>query len=216
MAGVLLLLAWRADHYLSSFRDDVTLWEATAPTCPTSGVCREGFGAALVAQSQIERGINELIRSVEIRPHPEVLSRLGDAYTLHARDYRQAIIAYELAIQQAVAAPESYYPVEMYAKLARAHMMAGAAGSAARAIQAGRAINPNDPYLLVAESFYQAFQGDRDASRKAVRAAMSAASYAPPPGTSGVPRFLYTYWNDPVGVGRLMAFHSGAQSEAAY
>ena len=215
MAGVLVLLAWRADGYLPVFRNDLTLWEATAETCPTSGICHEGLGAALLEDRQIERGINELIRAVEIRPNPESFSRLADAYTLHARDYRQAIIAYDLALEQAVASPEIYYPVELYAKLARVHLMAGNSEQAARALQAGRETNPLDPYLLVVEAFYHSSQGNREASLRALQTALAVTGHVPTAETSGVPQFLYTYWGEPAGVGRLMAFLNAPSGETA-
>lgn len=215
LAGALLLLAWRADAYLPVFRNDLTLWEATAPTCPTSGICREGFGAALLEDHQIERGMNEMIRAVELRPHPEVFGRLADAYTLQARDYPQAIRAYNLAIQQATAAPELYSSVEFYAKLARAYLMAGNRELAAQALQAGRAANPLDPYVLVVESFYQSSQGNREKSLRSLQAALAVTGHVPTAETTGVPAFLYTFWGNAADVGRLLRFLTAEPGQTA-
>jgi protein O-mannosyl-transferase len=206
MAGVLLVLAWRADSYLPVFRNDLTLWEKTVETCPTSSACHGILGSSLLADNQIERGINELIRSVEIRPSPDNFSRLADAYTLQARDYRQAIIAYNLALGQAAAAPERYSPVELYAKLARVHLMAGDPQQAAQALQAGRESNPLDPYLLVVDSFYQSSQGNREASLHSLQTALAVTGQLPTAETTGVPQFLYDYWGNAADVGRLLAF----------
>src|SRR4029077_17686845 len=71
MILILAILAWRTADHLPVFRDDLTLWEATAVTCPTSATCHAGLGQALLDNNQIEQGVKELIRTVEIRPSPD-------------------------------------------------------------------------------------------------------------------------------------------------
>src|ERR1019366_643263 len=76
MVTVLVLLVWRTETYLPVFRNDLTLWESTAKTCPTSAACHAGLGSALIDDHQIERGVTELIRAIEIRPSPDYLGWL--------------------------------------------------------------------------------------------------------------------------------------------
>jgi hypothetical protein len=210
MIAALLLLVWRTETYLPAFQNNLTLWEATAKTCPTSAICHAGLGTALLEENQIERGMNELIRAVEIRPTPENLGRLGDAYTLNARDYRQAIIAYNMALEGGGASSATYSDVELYAKLARAHLMAGNLEEAGKAVQAGRAINANDPYLLIVSSFYESSRGNREAAIEALRGALSATGL-----TSGIPAFIHTYWGNAADVGRLIAYLNARPTESA-
>jgi tetratricopeptide (TPR) repeat protein len=207
MACVLLVLGWCSGTYLPVFQNNLTLWEATAKTCPTSAICHAGLGSALLEDGQIERGMSELIQAVQIRPVPENLERLGDAYSNFARDYRQAIIAYDMAIEQA-SGPSARGSSELYAKLARVHLMAGNRELASEALQAGREADPLDPYVLVTESFYQSTRGDRERSLQSLRTALAVTGHVPTAETSGVPRFLYAYWGNAADVGRLLAFLS--------
>jgi tetratricopeptide (TPR) repeat protein len=201
MVSALLLLVWRTETYLPAFRNNLTLWEATAKTCPTSAICHAGLGTALLEENQIERGMNELIRAVEFRPTPENLGRLGDAYTLNARDYRQAVIAYNMALEKGGASSATYSAVELYAKLARAHLMSGNLEEAGKAVEAGRAVQPNDPYLLIVSSFYESSRGNREAALDALRRALSATGL-----NSGIPALIHTYWGNAADVGRLIAY----------
>jgi hypothetical protein len=206
LACALMVLAWRTGTYLPVFETNLTLWEATAKTCPTSAICHGGLGTALLEAGQVERGVRELIRAVEIRPTPENLGRLGDAYTVSTRDFRQAIVAYNLALEQGGAASSTYSSIELYARLARAHLMAGNHADAGMAIEAGRRINPQDPYLLVVESFYHSAQGNHEAALRVLQTALVSTGYTPTDETTGVARFLQLYWGNAADVGRLLAF----------
>ena len=206
MASVLLVLGWHSGTYLPVFQNNLTLWEATAKTCPTSAICHAGFGSALLEDGQIERGMGELIQSVQIRPVSENLERLGDAYSNYARDYRQAIIAYTMAIEQTNGSSARGAPSELYAKLARVHLMAGNRELGTQALQAGREADPLDPYVLVADSFYQSTLGDREKSLHSLQTALAVTGHVPTAETTGVPQFLYIYWGNAADVGRLLAF----------
>ena len=206
MASLLLGLGWYSGTYLPVFQNNLTLWEATARTCPTSAICHAGYGSALLEEGQIERGMQELIRAVEIRPVPENLERLGDGYSNYARENRQAAIAYNLAIEQANGSSAQGASSELYAKLARVHLMAGNRELATQALEAGREADPLDPYVLVADSFYQSTQGDREKSLHSLQTALAITGHAPTAGTTGVPQFLYGYWGNAADVGRLLAF----------
>ena len=207
MGCVLLIFVWRTENRLPVFRNDLTLWEATAKTCPNSATCHTALGWALLLDNQIERGAKELIRAVEIRPDADSLERLGGAYTLGLGDFRKAIIAYKMAL----AAGGSSSPTEdVYAKLARASLLAGNMQEAGSAIQAGYQINPNAPFLLVVSSFFQWKQGNLQEARRALRTALVITDQ-----TSGTAQFIYSYWGDVAEVGRLLSDLRAHQAETA-
>lgn len=198
LAIALLLIAysWEIHAHLPIWRNDQVLWEATAATCPTSAYCHSNFGLALLQVGQTERGVKELIRSVEIRPAPRYLIPLGDAYTLSLADYRQALIAYNMALQEGGRSMGA----EFYAKLARAFIKSGNLEQAQRAVDAGAQVDPSDPTLLVINGFLQWKLGKFPLALNSLRKSLAVTGQ-----TSNPSGFFYHYWGDPAEVGRLIS-----------
>lgn len=196
MGAVLIAFAWHTHHHLPLWRGDLVLWEATTQTCQTSAYCHANLGLSLLQEGKTERGVKELIRAVEIRAAPRYLIDLGDAYTLSARDYRQAVIAYKMAFESR----GPYLTAEFYAKMARAYVLEGELDKAARAIQTGLQINRGEPTLWVINSFLQWKRGDWEEARQSLRRALVMTGQ-----TSNAAGFIYHYWGDPAEVGRLLA-----------
>jgi len=196
MALALLIFSWRTENHLPVFRDDLTLWEATAITCPTSAMCHSGLGEAFLQDNQVERGVKELIRAVEIRPTYEYLFPLGDAYAFNLGDYRQAIIAYNMALQGG--GPSSLRE-ELYAKLARSYLLTGQLEEAGRAIQEGIKSNPNNPFLLVDGIFLEWKRGNWQEARISLHRVLPLADQ------SGIIRYIYSYWANAAEVSRLLS-----------
>lgn len=193
---ILVVYAWHTQSHLPVWKNDLVLWEATAKTCMTSSYCHANLGEALLQAGLTERGVKELIRAVEIRPTPRYLVYLGDAYTLSLGDYRQALIAYSMALEQG----GPYTKADFYAKLARVYLLAGHPEQAGRAIQAGWKMNANEPSLLVINGFLQWKQGNLQEARNSLRKALIITGQ-----TSNPAAFIYRYWGDPAEVGRLIA-----------
>ena len=142
--------------------------------------------------------MRELIRAVEIRPLPPYLSMLGDAYTVSVGDYRQAIIAYQLAMEKGD--HPAVRKEDLYAQMARAYVLAGNLEDAGRSIQASREINPDSPFLLVVDSFYEWKRGNWPEARRSLLRALSLTNQ-----TYAIGKFLYIYWGNADDVGRLLA-----------
>ena len=207
MVFVLLILAWRTEVRLPTFQNNVTLWEDTVQSCQTSAPCHAGLGYSLLEDRQVERGVREIIRAVEIRPLPRYLSMLGDAYTVHVGDYRQAIIAYQMAMN---GEHSSVKKEVLHAQIARAHVMAGNLEEAGRSIQASRAINPDSPFLLVVDAFYEWQRGNLQPARQSLLRALSLTHQ-----TNAIGKFLYVYWGNAADAGRLLADLRPQPSEIA-
>jgi len=203
MIAVLLLFAGWTQNHLPVWKNNLTLWESTVPTCMTSAYCHVNFGLALLEDGQIERGMPEMIRAVELRPSPTFLERLGDAYTLGVGDYRQAVIAYRMAVEKAGNDPGT----EVYAKLARAHLLAGNLQEAERAIQDGKRVNPNDPTLWVIDGVLQWKLGNWEEARLSLRRSLAMTGR-----TSNAAGFIYQYWPNAAEVGKLLSDLRSAQS----
>jgi len=196
MSALVIALAWRTDRHVPVWTNDLTLWAATTQTCMTSPYCHLNLGLALLQNRQTERGIQELIRAVEIRPTPRYLMYLGDAFTMSARDYRLALIAYQMALEQG----GSDITAEFHAKLARCYLMAGRFEEAGRAIEAGKKLNANDPALLVIEAFLQWKLGNLEQTRQSLARVFRITGR-----TSNAADFLYPFWGNAQDVGRLLA-----------
>ena len=196
MGTVLLLFAWQTHHHLPAWRNNVTLWEATTPTCNTSAYCHAGLGSSLLRAGQIERGVKELIHSVQLRPDPRFLIRLGDAYTLALKDYRQALIAYNMAREQGGREINAAF----YSKLARLHIMTENWEEARQAIRAGMEADDRDPSLLVVNGFLEWRQGNLDAARRSLSIALVITGQ-----TSQPAELITNYWGDAADAGKLLA-----------
>ncbi|MBI1955259.1 MAG: glycosyltransferase family 39 protein [Acidobacteria bacterium] len=196
MGGVLLAFSWHTWNHLPVWRDDIALWEDTTRHCMTSAYCHANLGLAHLGQGHIERGVKELIRAVEIRPIPRYLTFLGDAYTISLRDYRQALIAYNMAREQG--GPD--VNAEFYAKLARYYLFVDNLDAASKAIQKGKTMNANDPALVVMEGFLQWKLGNVEEARLSLRRALFITQQ-----TANLVSFFSQYWPNENDVSRLLA-----------
>jgi len=197
MSAVLVVFAAYTVRHAEVWRNNLTLWETTAETCPTSAYCHTNLGISLLQRNQVERGVKELIRAVELRDAPRYLVNLGDAYSLSLGDYRQALIAYNMALERGGA---SGVTADFYARIARANVLAGQFDQADQFIQSGIAQNATEPSLWVVNSFQKWKQGDLSESLLSVRRAQAVTGQ-----TSGAARLMYHYWGDAAEVGRLLA-----------
>ena len=196
MIVILLAYAWHTQSHLPVWRDQLSFWESTAQTCPTSPYCHFNLGLALLQSGHTEPGVKELIRAIEIRPDPWYLVYLGDAYTLNLRDYRQALIAYNMALAQTGGNMEA----EVYAKLARAYILAGRFDEADRAIQVGLRKNAAEPALWVVNGFLKWDQGNREEARKSLEKAVTISGQ-----TSNAAGLIYRYWGSTAEMGPLLS-----------
>lgn len=197
MSAVLVVFAAYTARHGEIWRDDLVLWETTAKTCPTSAYCHSNLGIALLKRNQVERGVKELIRAVELRDAPRYLVNLGDAYSLSLGDYRQALLAYRMALERSGAHGVS---AEFYARIARANVLAGQLEEADQFIQAGLRENATEPSLWVVNSFLKWKQGDLRESLLSARRALAVTGQ-----TSGAAGLMYHYWGDAGEVGKLLA-----------
>ncbi len=197
MSAVLVAFAAYTVRHVEVWHDDLVLWETTAMTCPTSAYCHSNLGIALLKRNHVERGVKELIQAVELRDAPRYLVNLGDAYSLSLGDYRQALIAYRMALERGGSAGVS---AEFYARIARAHVLAGQLHEADQFIQSGLAQNATEPSLWVVNSFLQWKQGDLPESLLSAQRALAVTGQ-----TSGAAGLMYHYWGDAAEVGRLLA-----------
>jgi tetratricopeptide (TPR) repeat protein len=196
MGAVLVLFAWQTHRHLPAWQNNVTLWEATTPTCNTSAYCHGSLGSSLLRAGYIERGVKELIHAVQLRPDPRFLIRLGDAYTLALKDYRQAQIAYRMAREQGGQEINAAF----YSKLARLYIITENWEEARQAIQAGMQADDRDPSLLVVNGFLEWRQGNLAAARRSLGIALVIT------GQTAQPAELITnYWGDAADAGKLLA-----------
>ena len=164
--AIVLILGWRTHQHIPVWKSDRTLWEATTPTCLTSAYCHMNLGTSLLKDGQTNRGMQELIRAVEIRATPHTLQQLGEGFTFTARDYKQAIIAYKMAAELPNATPE------IHGKLARAYYLAGDLEAARAAIERGVRVSQFDPGLWIISGFVYWKQGNWDEARRSLNAAL--------------------------------------------
>ena len=194
LGAIVLLFGWSSLSHVPIWRNNVTLWEATTPNCDTSAYCRASLGAALMEDGQTERGIREMIRAVELRDAVGHLVQLGDAFTV-AHDFRQGPIAYSAAISKSEEAGRA----PIYAKLARAYVLAGDLPQARRALQQGMESNPAEPSLWVVRAFLSWKEDDAAAARAATEKALELAGWPP-----DARIYLYAIWGHPPQVAQLL------------
>lgn len=194
MVSVLLLYAGSVVSHVPVWRNNVTLWAATTPGCDTSAYCHVSLGAALMEDGQTERGIRELIRGVELRGAAGHLTQLGDAYTV-ARDFKQGPIAYAAAISKTPQQGRA----RLYAKLARAYVLAGDLSQARRALEEGMKSNPEEPTLWVVQAFLAWKEANAAGARAALEKALALAGWPPNVGI-----YVFATWGDPPEVAQFL------------
>jgi hypothetical protein len=204
--AVVVALGWQTWRYLPVWHDDLTLWSATTPKCNTSPYCHANLGLSLLQRGQVEPGVRELIRAVELRSLPRYLTYLADAYTLSLGDYRQALIAYQMAEEQGGEDVDATF----YAKLARCHVFAGNLNEATRAIEAGQKLNAGDPTLLVVNGFLQWKLGNWEQARGSLGYAFLTTGRS-----SNAAGFLLPFWGRADEVGKLLSDLRSAAKPAA-
>lgn len=204
MAAVLVAFAVRTVHHLPVWRDNLTLWEATAQTCPTSDYCHMNLGAALVQNGQAERGVQELLWAYELNPLPEYLVAVGDAYSLYMGDHQQAVRAYHAVLER------GNPPPGLLARLARTHLLAGNLPEARAALQASGRLQSNDSNTLMIDSFLQWKLGNPEEAVKSLHKALAESGQP-----SVTAEFLYFYWRDAAEVGRFLSHYRSASRSAS-
>jgi tetratricopeptide (TPR) repeat protein len=198
---VLAVFAWLTAVRLPVWKDNLTLWETTYPTCPGSAYCNENLGLALLQAGQSQRGGDLLVRAVEIRPAPPYMANLADALTLSARNYPDAINFYRLALESPAAASGTpVWVTDAYAGLARAYILQGNLDEAAHALEKGKSLNPRNPRLWVVEGFLHWKRGDLAAARRVLGISLMITGQ-----TSRYASFFFRYWGDMTDVGSLLA-----------
>jgi tetratricopeptide (TPR) repeat protein len=194
--SVLLMFSWLTYQHLPIWKNNLTLWANTLPSCATSAYCHTNYGLALLSYGRTEEGVKELIKAVEINPDPRFLEHLGDAYTLSIGDYRQAFIAYQMALGEG----ENLTGTQLFGKLARAQLLSGDLHGAKQTIERGKQVNPNDPSLWIADGFLHWKTGDWDQARVSLRRSLVLTQRR-----SNVAGFIYDFWPDPQEIGKLLA-----------
>lgn len=197
MGVVLLAFAWQTVHHLPVWRNDLTLWEATTQTCPMSAFCHGQWGKALFREGKVDLAFREFFEAVRIRPSPQTLIYLGDAFADGPGDYEQALRAFQAAAEAA-----GTLPLFVVAKMAKVNYLAGDFPQARRLIDAARKLDPDDPTLLLVGGFLEWKLGNRDQSRTFLRRVLELNSLYPR--TANPARFLNYYWKRPAEVGQLL------------
>ena len=165
--------------------------------------CHVSLGQALLANGQTQRGGDELVLAVQLTPAPLYLSYLGDALTLSARNYPEAIVVYRRALEGAHASGGSVsnsLASDFYAKLARAQIFAGSLDEASRAIETGKRLAITNPRLWVVDAFLQWKRKNWDGARYSLRTVMEMTGT-----TAQVAGLVGYYWGDAREIGRLLA-----------
>ena len=201
VCAVLVAFAWHTAGRLPVWKDDLTLWEETYPTCPTSAYCNFSLGLALLKAGQPQRGGDLLVQAVAQRPAPHYMVALADALTLSARNYPEAIRYYRLALDSPLGAyGQANWVSDAYAGLARAEILQENLEEAARVIEQGKSMNTGNPRLWVVEGFYHWEKGDLAEARRALGISLIITGQQ-----SRFSSFFTHYWGDAADVGKLLA-----------
>jgi hypothetical protein len=196
MAGAIVVMGWATVGHLPVWKNDLTLWTATTPTCMESSYCHMNLGVSLLRHGRANEGMRELIQAVNLRQSRWSLEHLGDGYTLTARDYAQAVIAYNMALEMAGPLQAG----ELFAKLARAHALAGEWEQAERAIESAKRFTPYDPNLWIVDGYRLWKLGMPEEATMSLRRALALTGGTVPP------QQLFTrFLGDAAEVGQMLA-----------
>jgi tetratricopeptide (TPR) repeat protein len=198
MAAILIVFAWQTYRHLPAWQDDVTFWEATTGTCPTSAFCHGRWGRALFREGQVDAAFREFFEAVRLRPAPQYFLYLGDAYSDGPGDYEQALRAYSAAGEAAGA-----LPLFVLAKIAKVHYLRGDFEEARSVIDTGLNADPDAPPLLLVNGFLEWRLGNGDAARASLSRVLELNALYPR--SANPARFFNYYWGRPAEVGRLLA-----------
>jgi tetratricopeptide (TPR) repeat protein len=203
MSAIAVVFTWHTWNHLPIWRNELALWGATTPGCMQAASCHVSLGQALLANGQPQRGGDELVLAVQLTPAPLYLSYLGDALTLSARNYPEAIVMYRRALDGANASGGSVsnsLASDFYAKLARAQIFAGSLDEASRAIEVGKQLDITNPRLWVVEAFLQWKRKNWEGARYSLRTVMEMTGHS-----SQAANLVGYYWGDAREIGRLLA-----------
>ncbi len=198
MLAVLLTFTWQTYQHVPVWRNELTLWTDAMNHCPTSALCHARLGKALLRAGYSDLAIKEFVRAVEIRPSPQYLIYLGDAYTDDAGDYQRGLAAYKTARESGP------LPLFYWAKVAKAYYLSGDFKEATRIIEAGQKLDADDPGLLLVNGFVQWKQGNREQARRALQRLMALNTLYPRTPDAAA-KFINHYWEHPAEAGQLLA-----------
>lgn len=197
MGVVLLAFSWETLAHLPVWRNDLTFWEATTATCPNSAFCHGRWGKALFREGHVDQAFREFFEAVRIRPAPQYLIYLGDAFADGPGDYGQALRAYQGAREAAGA-----LPLFVVAKIAKVNYLAGDLAQAGRVLEAARRVDPDNPALLLVSGFLEWKLGNPEQARTFLQRVLELNALYPR--TANPARFFNYYWGRPREVGQLL------------
>jgi tetratricopeptide (TPR) repeat protein len=167
-------------------------------TSPEAAYGHGALGMALIAAGQPQRGGEELVLAAQMQPSIENLMNLGDALTVNARSFPEAVRIYKLALTQAenpMHRADRSFVVALDAKLARAYVSMGdfenAAISLHAALHAGETLEPLNANLRVVRAFLLWRQGHLPEARKIVLSVLNGAGPA-----VKADEYLAIYWGN--------------------
>ena len=199
MAGLVIAFACLSVSYLPAWRNNLTLWKDALKTCPTSAFCHHTFGVELLSDGYGGLAAQELYKSVQLRPDPNYLVDLGDAYADGTKEYPKALLAYQTAIKLGV-----HQLPGLWARLAKVYYHSGQMEEATRALDAAGQDASRDPELLTIRAFVLWRLGNLEASRAAISRALAGAR-ASTSGRLSEANLLRTYWGSADEASQLLA-----------
>ncbi len=196
MVIALVGFAWLTYNHVPVWRNDWVLWDVTTKTsCMNSAYCHGNLGRALLRNQHPDLALREFFQALQIRPAPLYFLYLGDAYAIGFGDYRQALMAYRMVLQN-----KNGPPFDVWAKLAKVYYLQGDLENAGGAIEAGRRIYADDPRLLVVNGFLQWKRGNLEQAKRSLLRVPALGRR-----TANAAALINYYWGNPAEVGRLLA-----------
>jgi protein O-mannosyl-transferase len=199
MTGVLVAYGGYTVEHLPVWRSDLAIWQDAIRWCEGSAFCQYNYGESLLGEWRLQQGGDELVKAVQTEPAPMYLTALGDALTFSARDYPAAIGMYQDALRRSAGMSKPAI-ADIYARLARAYIRAGAFEDARRAMQEAWNRDRSNPRLWVVNGFLEWRLGNLDAARSSLQRLLDMTEQG-----SEVAGLLTFYWGDAADVGNLLA-----------